>query len=251
MPPLAILAAATVASAGIGAVALSSASKKATKAATNAAADNNALQRDIYSQNKTALSPYIDQGVTNSGKINALLVTNPYEFTADKFTADPGYQFRLNQGLSGVTQNKAVNGLLKSGSALKALNDYAQGGASQEYGAAYNRHEQSTGNYVNALQDQQGVGLSAAGALAGAGTGFANAVSANNNNAANTVGNAALAGANQTNNLLGQGVNALSYATGQGVNALSYATGQGGFGAQRGSSYGGQNLAGDISQYGG
>lgn len=49
------------------------------------------------------------------------------------FTASPGYQWRLNQGMEQVAQNKAVNGLLKSGGTLKAMGDYAQNNASSEF----------------------------------------------------------------------------------------------------------------------
>ena len=50
------------------------------------------------------------------------------------FTASPGYEWRLGQGLEAVSQNKAVNGMLKSGSHMKDLNNYAQNQASSEFG---------------------------------------------------------------------------------------------------------------------
>lgn len=207
------------------------ATDRAADAATGAAGENNALARDIYDQNRNVLNPYIEQGVANSGRLNALLESNPFNYTPGQFEADPGYEFRMKEGLGRVTQSRAVGGLLKSGSALKALNDYAQGQASQEYGAWFNRDQariagqnDTTSRYVNALANQQGVGMAAGSALAGVGQNYVNTTSANNNNAATVTGNAALAGANQTGNLVGQGINALSYAVGNGV-------------GQRGSSY--------------
>ncbi len=57
------------------------------------------------------------------------------------FQADPGYQFRLNQGLDNVQSRLAGRGLIGSGAEMKGLNDYAQGAASQEYGNAYGRFD--------------------------------------------------------------------------------------------------------------
>lgn len=243
-------AATTAAATAYGANKSSSAIKTATKAATKASDTNNALARDIYGENKSVLSPYIDSGVANAGKLNALLDTNPYSYKpgnyqAGSFEEDPGYQFRKREGLSAVTQNRTTAGLLRSGSALKALNDYAQGSASQEYNNWFNRDQTRingefnrdqanqagqnnvTSQYINALGNQQGVGLAAGSALAGVGNNYVNATSANNNNAANVQGNAAIAGANQTNALIGQG-----------INAAAYVGGNGGFNpATRGSSY--------------
>jgi len=120
----------------------------------------------------------------------------------DTYRNSTGYQFRYGQGENAVTQNMAVNGLLKSGSALKALTRYGQDYASNEFG-----------NYMGYLSNQSGQGLSAANALAGVGTNYANAVSANNFTSADARSNAALAGAAGTNNMVNsalQGVGAFA-----------------------------------------
>lgn len=74
------------------------------------------------------------------------------------FQESPDYQFRLSRGLEGVTQNKAVAGLLKSGSALKGLNDYAGASAAAEYGDWYNRQLAGSGmgQTANAANQQAG-----------------------------------------------------------------------------------------------
>lgn len=201
----AIGAVGTVAGAGISAMA----SSKASKAATNAANQNNALQANIYGQNKAILSPYIDTGTKAMGGINALLgLSNDNGAQANAFDAfrnSDGYQFRLDQGLNALNDQYAAKGLIQSGAAMKAINNYAQGQASSEFG-----------NYLGALQGQQQTGLSAGNALAGVGTGYANAVSANNNSAASAQGNAALSGAANMNSLIGTGLSA--YALSQGLN---------------------------------
>lgn len=60
------------------------------------------------------------------------------EFQFD-FEADPGYQFRLQQGQDLIEGSAAARGGLFSGETGKSLQEFGQGLASQEYGQAYNR----------------------------------------------------------------------------------------------------------------
>ena len=106
-----------------------------------------------------------------------------------QFHNSDGYQFRLGQGLNAVNTNHALRGSFESGAAAKELNNYAQGQASNEFG-----------NYVGMLQNQQGVGLSGANALAGVGTDYGKNVSSNNNNAAQVASNAAMSSGNAFGN---------------------------------------------------
>lgn len=55
------------------------------------------------------------------------------------FQADPGYQFRLNEGMKATNAGYGARGLLKSGAAMKGIAGYASGLASQEYGNFFNR----------------------------------------------------------------------------------------------------------------
>jgi hypothetical protein len=52
---------------------------------------------------------------------------------------DPGYGFRLGEGMKALERLQASRGGLLSGGAIKAGQRYAQNVASQEYGNAYNR----------------------------------------------------------------------------------------------------------------
>ena len=52
---------------------------------------------------------------------------------------DPGYKFRLEEGLKAVRRGAAAGSGARSGATMKALTRYGQGAASQEYGAAYDR----------------------------------------------------------------------------------------------------------------
>ncbi len=64
------------------------------------------------------------------------------KFTEKDYVEDPGYKFRLEQGLKGLENTAAFKGGLLSGATQKALNEYNSGQASQEYGAAFNRFGQ-------------------------------------------------------------------------------------------------------------
>lgn len=60
--------------------------------------------------------------------------------TADTFQADPGYQFRQQEGEAALQRAAAAGGNLNSGRAAKDLASYNSGLASQEFGNAYQRN---------------------------------------------------------------------------------------------------------------
>ncbi|WP_422057961.1 hypothetical protein [Sphingomonas sp.] len=93
-----------------------------------------------------------------------------------------GYQFRVNEGQNALNSGYAGSGLLQSGAALRALDDYRQNMASNEFG-----------NYMAYLGNQQGVGLSAGSAIAGVSQNYANNMASQNNAMASTIANSALA----------------------------------------------------------
>lgn len=227
----ALLAAPVVAGA-IGANASKQATAAATKAQTQTAANNNALQTDIYNRNSATLAPFVQQGQGYNTQVNALLGSNPFKSsTGASFETSPFYEFLQKEGMRGT--NAQFGDAVNSGGRYKALQDrltnIAGGFQNQWFNqdqATLANQNQSTGQYLNALTGQQGVGLQAAGAQAGVGVNYANGVSNNNWQAANAQSNGALVnGANQ--NALMSGISGLA---GQFL-------GQGGFGQQRQSSY--------------
>lgn len=131
------------------------AAKSAANASKKATDQSLQLQRDIYNQNRADQEPWRQAGVNALGQL-----ANPNA----NFQASPDYQFRMNEGLKGVTQNRAVNGLLNSGSALRGLNDYAQNTASNEFG-----------NWWNRQSGLAGVGQAANNSNANSGSNYANA----------------------------------------------------------------------------
>lgn len=68
---------------------------------------------------------------------------DPGDFTMEKFQQDPGYAFRMSEGLKALDRTAAARGGLISGSALKAASRYGQDMASQEYQNAFNRYNQN------------------------------------------------------------------------------------------------------------
>jgi len=74
-------------------------------------------------------------------------------FDMNKFQADPGYNFRMSEGLKALDRQAAARGGLMSGAALKAAGRYGQETASQEFGNAYNRYRQNRADQLGPLGD--------------------------------------------------------------------------------------------------
>lgn len=110
----------------------------------------------------------------------------------DQFRDSTGYQFRLGEGMNALNSQYAGAGVVKSGAAMRDAVQLGQNFASNEFG-----------NYLNALGNQQGVGLSGASAVAGVGQNFANSMAQINDQRATGIGNAALANASNMNSLIG------------------------------------------------
>ncbi len=84
------------------------------------------------------------------------------QFTAPKFTPpgydeamnDPGYQFALKEGQTGLQHSQAAQGLLRTGGSLADLLKYNQGMAAQQYQNVYNRAANTFGlNYQGAKDE--------------------------------------------------------------------------------------------------
>lgn len=97
------------------------------------------------------------------------------------YLSNSDYGFQFATGANQVNSGYAGGGTVQSGAAMKALEGYRQ-----------NLQSGYRNQYMSALGNQQGVGLSAGSALAGVGQNYVNTISGNNNNAADAVGNAAL-----------------------------------------------------------
>lgn len=150
-------AGATLAAGAIGASASSKAAKSQANAANQAAqlqadAAQRQLdfQREMFQTQREMQEPWRAAGVNALNRIEMREDDVPGPFRAKTglpgaFTgqvnmmADPGYQFRLSEGLKALDRQAAARGGLISGGALKAAQRYGQDYASGEYGNAYNR----------------------------------------------------------------------------------------------------------------
>ena len=185
-----------------------------------------ALQNKMYEQTRTDFAPYREAGTANVNQLSTLLGIGgntsaadygkykTAEFTPEMFKAgvDPGYAFRLSEGLKGIDRQAAARGGLISGNALKAASGYAGDQASQEYQNAFNRYQTVRGNTLQPFQTGAAAGQSAA-----AMQGQANA-------------NYGSAGGQAISNY-GQGVSGAYGAQGQGANTAYGNYGQGVSGA--------------------
>jgi hypothetical protein len=67
-------------------------------------------------------------------------------FSADMMKDDPGYQFRLSEGLKGLDHTAAARGGVLSGAAIKGAERFGQDYASNEFGNSFNRYQTQRGN---------------------------------------------------------------------------------------------------------
>jgi hypothetical protein len=98
------------------------------------------------------------------------------EYTPEMFAKgmDPGYQFRLSEGMKGLERSAASRGGLLSGGTLKGIQRYGQDMASQEYQNAFNRYQAERTGTLNPFQSMAGMGQSTANQLSNMGMNYAN-----------------------------------------------------------------------------
>jgi hypothetical protein len=97
------------------------------------------------------------------------------EYTPEMFAKgmDPGYQFRLAEGMKGLERSAAARGGLLSGGTLKGIQRYGQDMASQEYTNAFNRYQAERTGTLNPYQAMAGQGQSTANTLSNLGMSYA------------------------------------------------------------------------------
>ena len=127
------------------------------------------------------------------GGFGSLLTPYSGHFTAPTDITeqnDPGYQARLKLGTDAIQRSAAARGGILTGGTAKALNQFGQDYASNEYGNVYNRaltgfqtdynqYNNDQNTIFNRLAAISGVGQNAANNLASVGQNTANAVSSN------------------------------------------------------------------------
>lgn len=142
------------------------ATEKAIDAQTSAAEKGIAAQERMFERQVALQEPFRQVGVN---ALPELVAASKYEpFTAEKFQADPGYAFRLREGLRALDRSAAARGGLLSGNQLRGVTEYGQNLASQEYTNAFNRYQAERAARLQPLQSLAGMSQSSANTLTGA-----------------------------------------------------------------------------------
>lgn len=83
------------------------------------------------------------------------------DFTLADFTADPGYQFRVEQGNKGIERAASVSGRTRAPATAMALARYNSGLANQEFNDSYTRWNADRDRRFNRLSALAGTGQTA------------------------------------------------------------------------------------------
>ena len=230
-----------------------SAAKQASADASATAANNNALTKEIYGENKATLSPFVQTGTNagallndfygieqptqtvqpaatapaagfdwssfgggfggirdgigdvmqrmqarQNGQVPQTALATTTQPKADSRSAfanyigNSDYAFQQQEGGNAVNSGYAGKGTVQSGAAMKALENYRQ-----------NLQSGYRNQWASGVANQQGVGLTAAGALAGVSTNYAGTIAASNTAASDARANAALSQQSVFGNALG------------------------------------------------
>ena len=142
-------------------------------------------------------------GITGTGSGYFTQQYTPEEFAKG---IDPGYQFRLAQGQEATNRAANMGGGMISGNALRGVQDYTQGLASNEFTGAFNRFQTGRTNIYNTLAGIAGLGQQSLNTTAQAGT----TAAANAGQALQAAGAAQAGGIVGSANALGGGIGGAS-----------------------------------------
>jgi hypothetical protein len=130
---------------------------------TQQAAD---IQRQLFERQVALQEPWRQAGV---GALNQLipLASEYTPFGMQQFQQDPGYAFRMSEGMKALERSAAKRGGLLSGATLKETQRFGQDLGSQEYQNAFQRYQTERQARLNPLQSLAGVGQTSANQLGG------------------------------------------------------------------------------------
>jgi hypothetical protein len=209
-PVTAIVGGGSVVSGVMGAKAAKSAAKTQAASADRAAE----LQQEQFDKQVELQAPFREAGLTAQNKLLDYLGLSEgaggkyaRDFGMADFQQDPGYAFRMSEGMKALDRTAAARGGMLSGAALKGAQRFGQDLGSQEYQNAFNRYQTNRANQLNPLQSLMGASQTATNAMGQAGQNYAT----NAGNAYMNAGNARASGyvgsANAWSNALGGAAN--------------------------------------------
>ena len=203
---------------------------RAAKTQANAAQQGIDAQERMYNQTRADQAPYRQAGEEALNSLRSL-VMDYRPFTAEKMYDDPGYNFRLSEGLKALDRQAAARGGLISGNALRATTRYGQDYASNEYTNAFNRSLAERNAQLNPLQSLAGVGQSATNYVGNAAQNMGQAQNQNIQSIGNAQASGYVGGANALTSALGsylgynQGQNYLDVLRGRSISPYGGAFG--------------------------
>jgi hypothetical protein len=215
----------------LGGAMQSRAAGKAADTAAAAADRASDVQREMFERNVELNAPFREAGINALNKLVPL--TEYQNFGMDQFQQDPGYAFRMSEGMKGLERSAAARGGLLSGSTLKGIQRFGQDLASQEFQNAFNRYGIERERRLAPLQSLAGVGQTTSQQLGAAGTQFANTIGNIGMNQANVQGNAGMARASaygDTLNQLSRLYGGMNFGRPAGGARLPFGSGSGTFG---------------------
>ena len=199
MVAAAVVGAATVA----GSMYSSRQAGKAAKTQAASADQASQIQQENFEQTRKDLMPYKQAGDTSLSQLMGQMTPDGYfnqTYTGQDIYSDPSYQFRLQQGQDAIQSSAAAKGGLLTGATLKALQNYGQESASQEYSNAYNRFNADQTNRYNRLSNLVGIGQNAAAQVGNAGAQTSQAIANNTMAGANALAAGQIGSANAWTN---------------------------------------------------
>lgn len=172
----------------VGGIIQGNAARDAANIQADSAREASKLQKQIFDQQRKDATPWREAGMRAlTGLENADFQR---DFTMNDFQADPGYAFRMGEGMKALERSAAARGGLMAGGTMKALTRYGQDFASNEFQNAYNRFNSDRDRRFNRLSSLAGLGQTANTQVGQAGQNYANQVGSNMMQA----GNASAAG---------------------------------------------------------
>lgn len=175
-----------------------------------ASEDALAFQKEQWQKEQENLAPWLQTGKQGLTQLSQLLGIGKDQGTAgygslltpwtEQFQAptdvteqnDPGYQFRLKQGMDALQNSAAAKGGLLTSGTAKNLTNYAQDYASNEYNNVYGRSMQEYLNKYNIFKQNQSDIYNRLAGISGTGQ-----------TAANTLGQLGQSTAGNVTNILG------------------------------------------------
>jgi len=209
-----------------GAFMSANAAENAAEAQSNAAMQQANIQKQMFDKQIELQEPFRQGGLAAQNRLLTYLglpggeAKSPdygmynRDFNMQDFQADPGYAFRMSEGMKALERSAAARGGLLSGATLKGAERFGQDLASSEYQNAYNRFNANRTARMNPLQAFLGQGQTATNVMSQAagqaGQGIANAYG--------NMGQAQASGYVGQANAFNQGVGSISNAVNQYMN---------------------------------